>query len=150
MIDVKNRIFDVMKNKIFSDSQYENNAARIVLAELKTKLIDFRTDITSEIQYKILKKMKGDRETSIEIYTDANRMDLRKKESIELLVIDKLIIEIEADLPKQMSEEEIENKIKKFISENSNSNIGMIMKEFKDIKNVDKKLVSTIAKKLLM
>jgi uncharacterized protein len=54
---------------------------------------------------------------------------------------------IENYLPKQMSKEEINSKLNELIS-NGFNNIGLIMKEFKDLP-ADKKIVSELLKELL-
>ena len=92
--------------------------------------------------------MAGDRNKSAEIYKEANRTDLYEKEISELNVCNYLISELEKDLPKQMTEDEIKSKINEIISSNSNANIGIIMKEFKNI-NADKAIVSKLAKEML-
>jgi uncharacterized protein YqeY len=65
-----------------------------------------------------------------------------------MFVISSLIKELEEFLPKQMSEKEITDKISEIISTNSSTNIGIIMKAFKDLP-ADKALVSKIAKEML-
>lgn len=151
MLNVPDLIIKTMKKEIFSSSDSSNKAARQVLAELKTKFIDIQEPITAEIQYKLLKKMGNDRQASCETYIKANRNDLATKESTEYLVIMDLMKQLEADLPKMMTEDEIKNKIQETIKDipNEKLNMGIIMKTFKDIKNVDKALVSKIAKEFL-
>jgi len=149
MINVSEQLTFTLKRKIFNNSDLENNSARQVLAELKTKQVDILTDITAEIQYKLLKKMLNDRITASDIYHNANRLDLAEKEDTESLVIKKFLSELEQELPKLMSKEEIILKIQYIINNTNNPNIGIIMKEFKSIQNVDKKLVSELAKQLL-
>ena len=148
MINVQQLIIDTIKGKIYSSTKEEQAAARQVLAELKTKYVDIKGDITNEIQHKLLTKMSNDREKSIEIYKSANREDKWKIEEFELLVIKSLLAEVEKDMPKQLSEEEITNKINEIISNNTNVNIGIIMKNFKDLP-VNKGLVAKIAKNML-
>ncbi|CAJ0853346.1 19855_t:CDS:2 [Entrophospora sp. SA101] len=89
---------------------------------------------------------------SIEKFSQAQRLDLVRKEQIELEIL-------ESYLPKKkLSEEEIESNIIKFIKDNNltgnSTNLGKIMKEIKfgdshDEILVDKKIVSTIALKVL-
>lgn len=148
MIDVNDFIKKTMKKEIFNNNELENKSARVILSELKTKYIDIKEEITSELQYKIIKKMSGDRNKSAEIYKEANRTDLYEKEISELHVCNYLISELEKDLPKQMTEDEIKSKINEIVSSNSNVNIGIIMKEFKSL-NADKVIVSKLAKEML-
>ena len=71
MLDVQKLLIKSMKKEMFPGHDNLNTAARTVLSEMKTKFIDIREEITSQIQYKMLQKMKKDRESSVEIYKDA-------------------------------------------------------------------------------
>ena len=148
MIDVNEFIKKTMKKEIFNNNELENKSARVILSELKTKYVDIKEEITSELQYKLVKKMSGDRNKSAEIYKEANRTDLYEKEISELNVCNYLLSELEKDLPKQMTEDEIKSKINEIISSNSNAKIGEVMKEFKNL-NADKAIVSKLAKEML-
>ena len=148
MIDVNFLVKQVMRHEIYSDSELMNKSARQVLGELKTKYVDIKEEITAKIQHKLLTKMLNDRSKSAEIYNKANRTDLEEKERSEMFVIKSLISEVEKDLPKQMTEDEINKKISEIISANSTINIGIIMKAFKELP-ADKALVSKIAKEML-
>ena len=148
MLNVNELIKRTMKKEIFSGSELENKSARNILSEIKTKYIDIKSEITAEVQYKIVKKMLSDRNKAIEIYRDANREDLLAKEVAEANVCSSLIKDLEEFLPKQMTEEEIKNKISEIISSNDKANIGIIMKEFAGL-NADKSVVSRIAKELI-
>lgn len=149
MIDVSKLIISTMKGEIFSSTPEEKAAARQVLAEMKTKYIDIREEITSAIQYKLLTKMANDRSKAAEIYKSAGREDMYAKEMTEYSVIKSLIAEVEKDLPKQMSEEDILNKIKEIAANQSPINIGLIMKAFKELP-ADKSLVSKLAKEFIL
>lgn len=107
---------------------------------------------TNQQIYKIINKSVKTHNESIEKFSQAQRLDLVHKEQIELEIL-------ESYLPKnKLSEEEIESNIVKFIKDNnltgSSTNLGRIMKEIKfedshDEILVDKKIVSTIARKVL-
>ena len=82
------------QKEIFNENEDVNKAARQVLSEMKTKFKDLNEEITSEVQNKILMKMKKDRENSIQIYREAvdkagtnNAFENLKKEKAELDVI---------------------------------------------------------------
>jgi uncharacterized protein YqeY len=110
------------------------------------------TSPTNQQIYKIINKSIKSHNESIEKFSQAQRLDLVHKEQIELKIL-------ESYLPKnKLSEEEIEIHIIKFIKDNNltgnSTNLGKIMKGIKfDDSNgetlVDKKIVSTIAKKVL-
>lgn len=149
MIDVNKLIISTRKKEIFANSSEENHAAIIVLGEIKTKYVDIREDITPQIQHKLLTKMSNDRSKAIEVYLNAGRADKADAEKQELNIISFLLQEVEKDLPKQMSEQEIVEKIQAILSNcNQRPNIGIIMKEFKDLP-ADKALVSKIAKEMI-
>lgn len=148
MLNVNDYLIKVMKKQIFSDTDLMNKSAKQVLAELKTKYVDIKEEITAPVQFKLLTKMLNDRTKSAEIYNKANRTDLEEKERSEMFVINSLIKELENYLPKQMTENEIKNKIAEIISLNSSTNIGIIMKAFKDLP-ADKSLVSKLAKEMI-
>lgn len=148
MLEINELIKSTMKKEIFNGSELENKSARLVLSEIKTKLVDFRESINAETQNKILKKIASDRSKSIEIYKEAQREDLLEKEVAEYEVCKKLLDDLSNYLPKMMTEEEIKEKIESIISSNDKANIGIIMKEFKEL-NADRALVSKIAKEML-
>lgn len=101
-------------------------------------------DITDEDVISILKKMKkSSKETKgqAETYFRSSIVDECKT---ELEILDKF-------LPKQLTEEVLQNIIKDFIFKNSNVNIGSIMKYLKENYSgqYDGKIASMIAKDLL-
>jgi hypothetical protein len=57
MLDVNNYLIKVMKKQIFSDTDLMNKSAKQVLAELKTKYVDIKEEITAPLQFKLLTKM---------------------------------------------------------------------------------------------
>lgn len=158
MIDIQKMMIKAMKKEFFPSEEL-NIAARQVLGEMKTKIKDIREEITNEIQYKMLQKMKKDRENSVEIYENAfketnseiAKVNLEKAKN-ELEPIDLFLTELEAEMPKKMSEEEIREFVKDLISKfEVKPNIGMIMKLIKanPTLNIEMALASKIIKELL-
>lgn len=158
MLDVQKLIIKSMKKEIFKDNDELNIAAKNVLGEMKTKFVDITSEITSEVQYKMLKKMRKDREGSIKIYTDAfektgsnvAKENLRKAEN-ELKPIDLFLAELEGEMPKKLNETETMNLVKESIEKFGDNipNKGMIMKMFKTRSDVDMALVSKAVNSLL-
>ena len=157
MLNVQKLIISAMKNEIFKNSPELNKAARQVLSEMKTKFIDIREEITSQIQYKMLQKMKKDRENSVKIYTDAFEktkspiaQENLKKAQDELEPIDLFLLELEGEMPKKMNEEEtkklIEDTIKKF--GDTSINKGIFMKLLKERSDIDMAIASKIVNSL--
>lgn len=125
----------------------EKNALITVLNEIRTMETLETKPITSEIQYKWFKKISNSRETAIEIYKNNNRMDLYEKEKAELDVIHHYMSILEDELPKQLTDEEVE-KIIIDLKNTGYNNIGSIMKFFSQkYPNQNKAKVSEIFKK---
>lgn len=161
MIDVQKMLIKAMKNEIFSNPDEETNkawnlAARQVLGEMKTKFKDIQEEITTEIQYKMLQKMKKDRENSVKIYTEAfekTNSSVAKenlnKAKLELEPIDLFLLELEREMPKKMTEEETQVFIKEIMDKfDEKPNMGMVMKLIKSnsTQNIDMALASKIVK----
>ena len=156
MIDVQAFLIKAMKKELFKTDNL-NNAARLILGELKTKLKDIREPITTEIQYKILQKMKKDRENSVKIYSEAfekSKSDVAKynldKAKTELEPLDLFLNELENEMPKKLSEEETKKLVEETLAKfGDKPNKGMIMKLFKDRNDVDMATVAKIVNSLL-
>lgn len=104
-------------------------------------------ELTADEEMKILQKAVKQRKDSVEIYRQQNRPDLLEKELAEIAVI-------EAYLPKQLSEEEVAEKLKEIIARvgaSAPSDMGKVMgvatKELAGL--AEGKLISTLVKSLL-
>lgn len=118
--------------------------AKIQLAETASGSTE---ELTEEQEMKLLMKEAKQRKDSADVYKEAGRDDLAEAELVELEVI-------EGFLPKQMSEEEIEQEVKKVIDQTGASSMkdmgkvmGMASKALAG--KADNKIVSGIVKKLL-
>lgn len=107
----------------------------------------FTGELTEDEEMKILQRAVKQRKDSAEVYKAQNREDLLEKEEVEIAVI-------EAYLPKQLSEAEVEGKLKEIIAQvgaTSPADMGKVMgvatKQLAGI--TDGKTISTITKKLL-
>lgn len=156
MLNVQKLIIQAMKKELFPGKDELNSAARIILAEMKTKFVDIKEEITAEIQYKMLLKMKKDRENSVKIYDEAlkNTQSPIAKENLEkakneLEPIDLFLLELEAEMPKKLNEEETEKFIKDLINKfDEKPNKGMIMKLLKCRTEIDMAIAAKIVSKL--
>lgn len=144
MIDVTKKIVEWMK----TEKGIVRDATLTVLREMKTKYVDIREEITNDIQYKMLKKMKADRQKSIDIYEANNRFDLAQKEKDEVNAITSLMEELEKDMPKQMTENEIQETLNKIKEENGKIEMKTVMACFKTL-NADKSVVAKLAKSMM-
>ena len=80
-------------------------------------------DLTHEMQLKIIQKQVKQRKDAAAIYREQGRADLVEDEMAQLVVL-------ESFLPEQMSEEELENVIKKIITDlgaSSMADMGKVM-----------------------
>lgn len=159
MIDLNDLIKKTIKKEIFNDNDILNKAARQVLSEIKTKIKDVQGEVNDNIQFKILSKIKKDRENAIEIYTqaynktcsDIAKMNLDKYTN-ELIISNNLIATLEQNMPKKLNENETLNLILDYWNEikESSPNKGMLMKKIKSSgKNIDMSLVAKLVKENL-
>ena len=157
MLDVQSLIIKAMKKEIFVNNDNLNIATKTILAEMKTKFVDIREPITTEIQYKMLQKMKKDRENSVKIYSEAfekSKSDVAKdnleKAKNELEPIDLFLMELENEMPKKLSEDETRKLVEETITKfGDKPNKGMIMKLFKARNDVDMASVAKIVNSLI-
>ena len=136
---------DAMKGK--------DEASLRTLRAIKAEIIKAKTEpgaggeINEATEQKFLQKMVKQRKDSLEIFEQQGRADLAIKEKEELEIIQRF-------LPKQMSEEEIEEEIKKIIQSvgaTSAADMGKVMgiasKQLAG--KAEGKIVSGIVKSLL-
>ena len=136
-----------MKNKIteqLKSAMKEKNAERLsVLRNILSKITEAEkvsnTILSDEEIIKVIQKIAKQREESINLFKQGNRLDLVQVEEYQLSALKEF-------LPKMMNEEEIRLAVKTSI-ENGATNIGLLMKDLNKFGNlIDKKLASTIAK----
>jgi uncharacterized protein YqeY len=129
----------------------KDEAALRALRAVKSAILLAKTSgggtISPEDEIKMLQKLVKQRKESLEIYQNQNRADLAKSEQEEIAVIEKF-------LPKQMSEDEIREELKKIIAQVgavSAADMGKVMgaasKHFAG--KADNKVVSQVVKQLL-
>jgi len=105
-------------------------------------------DLTTEMQLKIIQKQVKQRKDAAAIYREQGRSDLVEDEMAQLVIL-------ESFLPEQMSEEEIENAIKKIIADlgaSSMADMGKVMgvasKQFSG--QADGKVIAAKVRQLLV
>jgi uncharacterized protein len=130
----------------------KNEAALRALRAVKSAILLAKTSgsggvVSSEEEMKILQKLVKQRKESVDIYQKQGREDLAKTELEEIEVI-------EHYLPKQMSESEIRDEVKKIIASlgvTSPAETGKVMgaasKAFAG--RADNKLVASIVREFL-
>ena len=140
---IKEDMYAAMKSK----DKVKATILRSLLSNLKKIEIEKKEPIAEPEYLSIVKKMVKQLKESIDVYSQAGRIELAEKEKSELSTI-------EAYLPKQFSEEEILELIKNIISEISAKNISDIGKVMAIVMKkgggkVDGGIANRIAKELL-
>ena len=140
---IKQDMYAAMKSK----DKVKATIIRSLLSNLKKIEIEKKEPIAEPEYLSIVKKMVKQLKESIDVYSQAGRIELAEKEKSELSII-------EAYLPKQFSEEEILELIKNIISEISAKNISDIGKVMAVVMKkgggkVDGGIANRIAKELL-
>ena len=111
-MSLENKIMTSMKESMKSKDQTSLRALRAI----KSAIILQKTqkgsseEISNDDELKILQKLVKQRKDSADIYQDQDRMDLAQPELDEIKIIEQF-------LPEAMSEEAIENEVKKVIDE---------------------------------
>mgnify|MGYP001284250201 FL=1 len=140
---IKQDMYAAMKSK----DKVKATILRSLLSNLKKIEIEKKEPIAEPEYLSIVKKMVKQLKESIDVYSQAGRIELAEKEKSELSII-------EAYLPKQFSEEEISELIRNIISEISAKNISDIGKVMAVVMKkgggkVDGGIANRIAKELL-
>ena len=140
---IKQDMYVAMKSK----DKVKATILRSLLSNLKKIEIEKKEPIAEPEYLSIVKKMVKQLKESIDVYSQAGRIELAEKEKSELSII-------EAYLPKQFSEEEILELMKNIISEISAKNISDIGKVMAIVMKkgggkVDGGVANRIAKELL-
>jgi uncharacterized protein YqeY len=131
----------------------KDEAALRGLRAIKAEIIKAKAEpgaggsISPDTELKMLQKMVKQRKDALEIYKQQNRTDLAQKEEEEIALIEKF-------LPKQMSEAELKNELRKIIAETGASSpadmgkvMGVATKQLAG--KADGKTISAIVKELL-
>ena len=141
--EIKQDMYAAMKSK----DKVKATILRSLLSNLKKIEIEKKEPIAEPEYLSIVKKMVKQLKESIDVYSQAGRIELAEKEKSELSII-------EAYLPKQFSEKEISELIKNIISETSAKNISDVGKVMAIVMKkgggkVDGGIANRIAKELL-
>jgi len=117
-------------------------ATRNIINALQNKQKDKKNNLTEQEEIQVLKNLRKKSLESIEAYKKGNRQDLVKLEKIDLKIIEQF-------LPKELSEEKTKEIIEKVIQKLNTKDIGLIMKELKQYKNINMGLASKIIRTLI-
>ena len=141
---LKEKLTDDLKTAMKNADQLTVGVLRLLMAAIKNKEIEKRTQLSEEEVLQVLSNEAKKRKDSIDVFSQGGREDLAKKEREELLILEQY-------LPKQLSAEETEQIINRVLTRVSVKEFGPVMKEvMKELKGkADGKLVSGIIKKKL-
>ena len=120
---------------------------RMLVAAIKQKEIDTRSDLSDDDIISIIEKQMQQRLVAAEQYEAAGRNELFEKESQEAEIL-------KAYLPEKMGEEEVKEMIEKIISEMgeiSMKEMGNVMSALKDQagSKIDMKLASQMVREII-
>ena len=140
---IQNHVKDAMK----AGDRLKLSTLRLLVAAIKQKEIDTRSDLSDDNIISIIEKQMQQRLEAAEQYEAAGRNELFEKESQEAEIL-------KAYLPEKMGEEEAKEMIEKIISEMgeiSMKEMGNVMSALKDQagSKVDMKLASQMVREII-
>ncbi len=151
-MSLREKINEQFKNALKNKSKTLISTLRLILAAIKERDIANRTAEKKEAVkdseiIKVLRKMKKQRQDSVELYRKGDRKELLEAEEAEIKIIDTF-------LPKQLSDEETEKICKetiKLLGASSIKDMGKIMGSIKEkySDSIDFSKVNPIIKGLL-
>lgn len=136
-------LFDKLKQDRIQAMKERNYIIKDLLGTLIGECSKETKEPTDDKVIATIKKFIKNTEECLKYISDSDKLNPLCKEMNELIIL-------ESYLPKQMTEEEIRGNIE-LLKLAGNTNIGMIMKSFKDLyeNEYDGATVSRIAKELL-
>ena len=140
---IQNHVKDAMK----SGDRLKLSTLRMLVAAIKQKEIDTRSDLSDDDIISIIEKQMQQRLEAAEQYEAAGRNELFEKESQEAEIL-------KAYLPEKMGEEDVQEMIEKIISEMggiSMKEMGNVMSALKDQagSKIDMKLASQMVREII-
>ena len=151
-MSLREKISEQYNSALKSKNKNLVSTLRLVLAAIKDRDIVNRSGEKKEVAkdeeiIKVLRKMKKQRQDSVELYKKGERFDLLESEEMEIKIIDSF-------LPKQLNEEETKKICKEVIEKLGVSSIkdmgkimGFLKKKYSD--TIDFSKVNIIVKGLL-
>ena len=147
MSNLKEQINAELKTAMKEKNVFKRDTLRLLTSAMKQIEVDERKVLTDEEIITIIQKQVKQRNESIEQYRNGGREDLAEKEEQEMKLF-------EAYLPKQLSDEELVEKVKEIIEKvgaTTKQQIGKVMgvasKELKGL--ADGKRINQTASQLL-
>ena len=123
-MSLSEQIMSDMKEAMKARDKVRLNTVRMIKSALMNEKIKAGHDLTAEEELTVLSREKKQREESIDEFTKADRKDLVDETKQELAIV-------ESYLPKQMTEEELNQAVSSAIAEvnaQGKSDFGKVMK----------------------
>ncbi|KGG54191.1 MULTISPECIES: GatB/YqeY domain-containing protein [Lactobacillus] len=123
-MSLSEQIMSDMKEAMKARDKVRLNTVRMIKSALMNEKIKAGHDLTAEEELTVLSREKKQREESIDEFTKADRKDLADETKQELAIV-------ESYLPKQMTEEELNQAVSSAIAEvnaQGKSDFGKVMK----------------------
>ena len=144
---LKEKLLEDLKESMKDKNVTRKNVVQMVRAAVLQVEKDKQIEVTDEQIVEIIAKEAKKRRDSIPDYEKSGREDLLKQINEEIAILEEY-------LPEQLSQEEIEQKVKEIIQEvgaSSMKDMGMVMKTAKERLGLsaDGKVINDAAKKLL-
>lgn len=114
------KVSDDVKKAMKAQDAFLLGTLRLVFSALKYKALDKKAELTDEESLNIINHEAKKRKDAILAYTQGGRPELAEKEKKELAIISQY-------LPKQLSEEEVAEKIMAVIKQNPGLGFGPMM-----------------------
>ena len=136
-----------VKDAMRAGDRLKLSTLRMLVAAIKQKEIDTRSDVSDDDIISIIEKQMQQRLEAAEQYEAAGRNELFEKESQEAEIL-------KAYLPEKMGEEEVKEMIEKIISEMGEitmKEMGNVMSALKDQagSKIDMKLASQMVREII-
>ena len=123
MSELKKRLQEDLKQAMKEKDTFKRDTVRFLMSAIKQVEVDTRKELTDADIIKIIQKSVKQREDAAAQYKEGGREDLYEKEMQEAEIL-------KSYLPKQLSDEELEAKLKEIIAEvgaTSLKDMGKIM-----------------------
>jgi hypothetical protein len=123
-MSLKQQLTDAMKTAMKAKDNLRLTTVRSVLAAIKNREIDQRSELGDEDVIGVLSSLVKQRKESVQLYRDGDRIELAEKEEAELAILQEF-------LPSQLTQEEIAALIEQAVKESGASepkDMGKVMK----------------------
>lgn len=146
-MNVFEKLTEDMKSAMKSHDYVKRDCIRSVISDIKNQTVNAGKEITDDVCLSAVKKALKTRRESFEQFKAAGRDDLAGKEQAEIGCL-------ESYMPAQLSQTEIESKVKEIVETSGidpvKKNMGMFMKQLAPYRAVmDMKTASGVLAKLL-